>query len=238
MRRIQSHFEKYITSDIKECNWYFAGLGILLSAALLLLALTGKAGSFLSLNSYHPFLLNVFFINYTFLGDGIFAFCLIGYFFYRKRKDTAFALLLSFLLSGFIVQLIKNFVSAPRPKIFFENGQYLHFIDGVSHGGYSSFPSGHTATAFAIATVVVLMMKNKAWQIFILTAAALVGYSRIYLAQHFLIDVIIGSLIGSVAGILSIYLIGKAAGYKRAVHQIQSEKGNSSLPAHSTIQTG
>src|SRR5258708_4075350 len=90
---------------------------------------------------------------------------LFFFFLYRQRKQQAFALLASFLISGLAVQVIKNFVSAPRPKIFFEAGQYLYFINGVSHGGLSSFPSGHTATAFAIATVIALIIKNKKWQL-------------------------------------------------------------------------
>ena len=177
----------------------------------------GKAAAFISLNAYHPFLLNVFFINYTFMGDGIFALCLIAaIFFYYKRKQQGLALLYSFLISGLIVQVIKNLVDSPRPKLFFEAGQYLHFIDGVSLANNSSFPSGHTATAFAIATVMALMMKDKTWQLLILIAAVLVGYSRIYLAQHFLLDVIIGALVGSTSGILAVYLAKNVKRIKRS----------------------
>ena len=50
------------------------------------------------------------------------------------------------------------------------------------------------------------MIKNKKWQLLILPAAALVGYSRIYLAQHFLLDVIAGALLGSFSGVLAFYL--------------------------------
>ena len=52
-------------------------------------------------------------------------------------------------------------------------------------------------------------MKDKTMQLFILIAAILVGYSRIYLAQHFLLDVLIGALIGSGSGILAVYLSPK-----------------------------
>jgi membrane-associated phospholipid phosphatase len=186
---------------------YFSGLLLLLILGSFSLILLGKSATFISLNSYHPFWLNVFFINYTFIGDGIFAICLIAlYFFYFKRKKKAIALLYSFLLSGLAVQVIKNLVNSPRPKLYFEEGQYMFFMDGISLSNYSSFPSGHTATAFAIATVLILFVKNKNWQLPILLAAALVGYSRIYLAQHFLIDVIIGAIIGSVSGMIAFYL--------------------------------
>jgi len=186
---------------------YCTGLLTILFSASLFLAFSGKEAAFISLNSYHPFFLNVFFINYTFMGDGIFAICLIAaMFFYFKRKKMAVALLSSFLISGIASQLLKNMVSSPRPKLYFEAGTYLNFIDGVTLTGNSGFPSGHTATAFAIATVLALMIKNKKWQLLILPAAALVGYSRIYLAQHFLLDVIAGALLGSFSGGLAFYL--------------------------------
>ncbi|MEJ0102970.1 MAG: hypothetical protein WDO19_10605 [Bacteroidota bacterium] len=65
MEKNQAHFTNNIIPGIKKCDWYFGGLMIILSASALLLLLTGKAKSFIFLNSYHPFLLNVFFINYT-----------------------------------------------------------------------------------------------------------------------------------------------------------------------------
>ena len=186
---------------------YCIGLLTILFSASLFLVFSGKEAAFISLNSYHPFFLNVFFINYTCMGDGIFALCLIAVMlFYFKRKKMAIALLSSFLISGIASQFLKNMVNSPRPKVYFEAGTYLNFIDGVTLTGNSGFPSGHTATAFAIATVMALMIKNKKWQLLILPAAALVGYSRIYLAQHFLLDVIAGAILGSLSGVLAFYL--------------------------------
>ncbi len=184
------------------------GLLFFFIAGSSLLVLLGKSATFISLNSLHPFGLNVFFINYTFMGDGIFALCLIAvYIFYFKKKKEGLALLYAFVLSGVAVQVIKNLVNSPRPKLFFEQGQYMFFMDGVSLSNNSSFPSGHTATAFAIATVLILFLKNKKWQLPILFSAALVGYSRIYLAQHFLMDVLVGAFIGSLSGVLAFYLV-------------------------------
>lgn len=217
---------------------YFAGLLLVLFTALIMLLMNGKAASFISLNAYHPFVLNVFFINYTFMGDGIFALCLIALLFYFKKKQQALAMLYAFLISGIAVQIIKNLVSSPRPKLFFEAGQYLHFFDGVSLANNSSFPSGHTATAFAVATVLVLVLKNKTWQPHILLSAVLVGYSRIYLAQHFLLDVIIGAVIGSVSGIAAFYLAKNIKGIKisiKKMHRLPSS-GNSNSSSPSAIQ--
>jgi membrane-associated phospholipid phosphatase len=223
------------SSIFSRHKMYFAGLLLVLFTAALMLLIDGKAASFVSLNAYHPFLLNVFFINYTFIGDGIFALCLVALLFYFKKKKQGFAMLYSFLISGIAVQIIKNLVSAPRPKLFFEAGQYLHFIDGVSLANNSSLPSGHTATAFGIATVLVLMLKNKTWQPHILIAAVMVGYSRIYLAQHFLLDVMIGAVIGSASGIAAFYLASNSKGIKMSIKKMHRLPA-ASKQSPSTIQ--
>ena len=218
---------------------YFTGLIIVLLLSAVFLIFNGKTAAFISLNSYHSFLLNVFFINYTFIGDGVFTLCLIAaMFFYFKKKQEAMAMFYSFIISTFFVQVIKNILNADGLKLFFEAGQYLNFTDSVSLANSTSFPSGHTAAAFAIATVMVLMMKNKSWQLFILIAAILVGYSRMYLAQHFLIDIIIGSLTGSLSGIVSVYLIKNSRGIKGAVkkwHRINNIKP--AAPSPGAVQT-
>lgn len=182
---------------IKNKSVYFIGLIVLLMTGIILLILHGKFALFIQLNSYHPFWLNVFFVNFTFMGDGIFAICIVAVcFLYFKKQKEGLALLYAFLLSELTVQIIKNLVNSPRPKLFFEQGQYMFFGDGVSAPNNFSFPSGHTATAFAIATVLILFIKNKKWQVPVLLAAALLGFSRIYLAQHYLTDIIAGASIG------------------------------------------
>lgn len=226
-----------IADSLKQNRIYFGGFLFILFIATLFLLFNGDEAAFISLNSYHPFYLNVFFINYTFMGDGIFALCLVAVMlFYFKRKKMGFALLYSFLISGVAVQIIKNLVNAPRPKLYFEAGTYLNFIDGVTLSGNGGFPSGHTATAFAIATVLVLLMKNRKFQLLILLASALVGYSRIYLAQHFLLDVIAGALLGTVSGVLSFYLVQNRITIKRSMEHIYKvPSGSVSSPG--TMQT-
>ena len=225
------------SSILAQNKTYFIGLLLALISGVIFLLINGKTIAFVSLNAYHPFLLNAFFINYTFMGDGIFALCLVAAtFFYYKKKEQGWAYLYAFLISAFVVQLIKNLVDAPRPRLFFEAGQYLHFIDGVSLANNSSFPSGHTATAFAIATVMVMMMKDKTMQLFILIAAILVGYSRIYLAQHFLLDVMIGAFIGSTSGIVAFYLAQNMIRIKRSFKKMHRlSRGAASSPAIQTV---
>ncbi len=225
-----------IQSYIKRSQGFCTALSILIIAGILLLSIYGKSACFISLNSYHTFWLDVFFINYTFIGDGIFSICLIAAFlFFNKTKKQFLALLVSFLLAGLGTQIIKNIFNAPRPKIFFEAGQYLHFIDGVSLANNYSFPSGHTATAFAIAAVLVYFINNKNQQILLLLAAALVGYSRIYLAQHFLLDVLAGAILGTISGFFGVYIAFKWIPLKLVVRKIQFSTFVKKVPKPATV---
>ncbi len=175
--------------------------------SITLLLAYGKAGSFILLNFYHSSWLNAIFICYTYFGDGLFSLGIIAILiFYYKKREPALAFLYAFLISGIIVQVVKKVIVSPRPKLFFEPGRYSHFIEGVTHGGNASFPSGHTASAFALVTVAAILIKNKKTQPVLLLLAILEGYSRIYLAQHFLLDVIIGGVIGVLSAFPSLYL--------------------------------
>jgi membrane-associated phospholipid phosphatase len=158
-------------------------------------------------------------------------------FFISGEKKAGLHCSVLFLISGLAVQLIKNLVNAPGPKLYFEAGTYLNFIDGVTLSDHAAFPSGHTATAFAIATVLVLVMKNRRLQLLILLAAALVGYSRIYLAQHFLLDVTAGALLGTVSGVLSFYLVQNKITIKRSFENTCQPPSGSLSASPGAMQT-
>jgi membrane-associated phospholipid phosphatase len=155
-----------------------------------------KAGSFLFLNSYHSRPLDIFFITYTNLGDGIFSIVIVLILLATRRFNIAWQVLAAYVISGLLSQLVKNLVFSPRPKEFFAGHHHIYLIQGITLTGTSSFPSGHTASIFALVTILALFTKSKKLSCLYLVAAILVAYSRIYLSQHFLIDVLAGSFIG------------------------------------------
>ena len=63
------------------------------------------------------------------------------------------------------------------------------------HYAYS-FPSGHSTTAFALFFIFGFFVKNKKWQILFFILALSTAISRMYLLQHFFIDVYFGSILG------------------------------------------
>jgi undecaprenyl-diphosphatase len=102
--------------------------------------------------------------------------------------------LLAFLLSTAIVHLIKRRVKRLRPVAHTE----VRFL--VAETRHGSFPSGHTATTFAIATI--LAWHFPAWAVPLFILSAVIGYSRVYVGVHFLSDVLVASVIGIASGAL------------------------------------
>lgn len=76
-----------------------------------------------------------------------------------------------------------------------------------------SFPSGHTAAAFAAATAAFCCRKKTG--IFLLIFAFFMAVSRLYFAVHFPTDVLAGCVIGVVIGIVSYRKIYKKIVDKR-----------------------
>jgi membrane-associated phospholipid phosphatase len=186
---------------------FFLGFTVMLLAGIILLLVKGKAGSFIFFNTYHVSWLNNFFIIYTFAGHGVFIICLAAiYLFLIKKKREALIIFYSFLFSGILVQIVKHIFFSPRPKSFFNDSYHCYFIEGIKFCYNNSFPSGHTTTAFAVTTVLVLLSRSAKVQLPLLLAALLVGFSRIYLGQHFLLDVLVGGSLGIVSGILCVHI--------------------------------
>lgn len=177
---------------------------IILSAVTYLIL--SKSDGFILLNPYHSRSLDLVFRFITFLGDGIFIAALALLLFILRKKRLAALVISSYALSGIIAQVLKALVASPRPKTYFENSDYVLLVDKSTLYSIGSFPSGHTASAFALAAVLAFYIKNKKYSWFLFVYACLVGYSRIYLAQHFLLDVICGSLIGVLSAIVCWYV--------------------------------
>ena len=65
----------------------------------------------------------------------------------------------------------------------------------------NGFPSGHTSAAFAMMLCIALIVKDKTLSAIFCIVAILIGYSRIYLSQHFAEDVLLGSVIGVISAL-------------------------------------
>ncbi len=127
---------------------------------------------------------------------------------YRKALIVASA----YALTSLSAQLIKHIAKTPRPKLYFHDQlNRIHFVKGQYIDMHDSFPSGHTVTAFTLAVILTYWSKNKAWGAVFLPVAICVGYSRMYLSEHFFEDVVAGSVIGFVLTVFWLYWLDNKA---------------------------
>jgi membrane-associated phospholipid phosphatase len=180
-------------TDTPVVRYYIIVLSLLFIASLSI----DKGLDILWINGHHTAFLDLFFKTITNLGDGL-IFIPIVVFAAFVRFRYAIAALVASLLHGILVSVFKRalFPKLERPRKFIGD-DLIHFVSGVDVHNFNSFPSGHTATAFCAAFFMALISGNKAIGVFTLMLAFMVGYSRIYLAQHFLIDVAAGAVVGT-----------------------------------------
>ena len=185
-----------LPSLFKQNRIFFIGYFLLLIIGIFVWGFYSKADGFILLNPLHSNFLNLVFIGFTTIGDGISTVVLCIILFFYKKKFLSLMLFSSFLISGLVTQIIKYFFSEARPALFLEKTKYPYFIDHVTLHNFHSFPSGHSTSAFALVAILCFSIKNKNYSVLFLILGALVGYSRIYLGQHFINDVSAGSVIG------------------------------------------
>ena len=135
----------------------------------------------------------------THLGDGLFA-VLIAIVFSFKNARISLYILLSYAGAGIVSYILKHWIyyEVTRPHFVFQYyvREKLQLIDGVDVVAFHSFPSGHALSAFALFFCLLFVTKNHLLKIVFFLLAIVAAYSRVYLSQHWLIDVYVGSIIG------------------------------------------
>lgn len=197
-------------------NSIFLGLSLMLIVALgLALLYIPKGELHMMLCDRHTHARDIFYRYYTHIAEWfpyVLCVCLL---LFGRIGDGVFASACQ-ALSALTTQIIKHILVAPRPVTWFSEYMpdiQLPLVDGVTMNHWYSFPSGHTTSFFALGFAACILITNHlaekpsnnrsgllamsvAVQILLFFAAALGGYSRIYLSQHFTADVLGGTVVG------------------------------------------
>jgi membrane-associated phospholipid phosphatase len=180
----------------RQVSFLLPFAGFLIVAGAMLLAFT-KTEIHLAIDAHHLGLADRLFPWVTLLGEGwtVVALVLLLLF---VRYRYALMVAASSILAALCAQLLKHtlFAGAARPKEFFSGIHELHLIPGVDLLSYNSFPSGHAATAFAACFCLAMFSGSRTVKAALFCSALVIAFSRVYLSQHFLLDIYAGAVIG------------------------------------------
>ena len=131
---------------------------------------------------------------------GMFAVSLINH--DQNLKKNAFKLAESMVITAAITEVMKVTINRDRPFIKYPLDVFPNQVDETG----KSMPSAHTALAFTTATSIYLAYPK--WYVALpaFTWATAVGYSRMYLGQHYPSDVLVGAIVGGGSACLTNWL--------------------------------
>ena len=186
---------------LKNNKLFFSFFAFWQGVLLIHLFFFPKGQEFLILDRFHHAYLDVFFKSITFLGDWPAYFFALAFLFSKLKFRAIYVVLFVSILVPITSYITKAYFKHPRPIHYFQDNPLfkdLQKVDGVVlHTGFSSFPSGHTMSAFAVFSLLAFFASNSKRHIFLFfSLPILVAASRVYLIQHFVEDVWMGSLVG------------------------------------------
>jgi membrane-associated phospholipid phosphatase len=150
--------------------------------------------------------------NLTQLGDALIALSLLSLFVLYAPKMWE-ALLSGSIVSAVLSNVLKNLFSVPRPAEAFDHSTFV--IIGRVMPGFSSLPSGHSITVFTTLTIVLYAfmpqkLKSKClWVCSLVFIGLILVSTRVGVGAHFPLDVLSGSIVGYISGLIGIVITQK-----------------------------
>ncbi|HDL85556.1 MAG TPA: phosphatase PAP2 family protein [Candidatus Acetothermia bacterium] len=139
-------------------------------------------------------------VSATYMGDGyLWGGLALGLILFGRPIDRSYIILgIGVMIASIaIFRMFKMVFARPRP-ILVVSPFRSKFLDSYS------FPSGHATTSFALAWVISVCYPHLWVQIAIYLAAITISLSRVYMREHYPLDVICGALLGT---FIAIYLL-------------------------------
>jgi membrane-associated phospholipid phosphatase len=193
--------------NFREQPWFAIPALVFLNTCLVYALFVPYGEEVMYFNPYRTEPFNSIFRFFTLFGEA-WGFILAGLYMLFKSYRNTLLILIAGLLALAIPYILKDYIGTERPLTWFNmhgtTDQLVVVPDVPLASGFTSFPSGHTMSAFTLAFLLSMMTAGtRPWlgTVFALIAA-MVGLSRIFLAQHFLADVLGGAVLGLLMGAL------------------------------------
>ena len=177
-----------------------------------------KQSLFALFNTHHTSISDFWMVLFTKMGEGVFGTIILLLLLALPSFRNWWYFSAAFLCNAvpaLLVQVIKSSVDAPRPLKYFNDAPWIHYMPEWDRLLSRSFPSGHTCAAFCLFGFLAFILTPKfKWAgLLFFILAMLVGYSRMYLAAHFFLDVYVGSVIGVLFTILVVAIMRRKPHY-------------------------
>ncbi|PZP43900.1 MAG: hypothetical protein DI598_15190 [Pseudopedobacter saltans] len=192
--------------NAKRTNLFFVYFALWLITISSLLCLVSKYELFALINHHRCTIADYIFSFFTELGSGYVLIPMLFYFLYKKNYRLIINLAVILIVNSLLVSWLKHYFYESRPLLAYGRSVVETAPWTTLYEKYS-FPSGHTSLAFAIGTYLSLVFKNNYLKIICFASACLIGYSRVYLGEHFPIDVCCGSILGLSVACIYYFLV-------------------------------
>ncbi|MBO5359588.1 MAG: phosphatase PAP2 family protein [Clostridia bacterium] len=173
-------------------------------------------GVFQWIQSIQNGFLDAVMVGITTLGNAGAIFIVLGFvlLFTKKYRKAGLAVLVALIVMLLCSDLfLKEFFARPRSFNLFQSNPEKYAVWGVEYvfpelvykPSSFSFPSGHTASAFAAATA--LLWHSRKWGIPTMIFSAVMGFSRLYVQVHYCTDVFGGIVAGAICGFTAVLIV-------------------------------
>jgi membrane-associated phospholipid phosphatase len=169
---------------------------------------------FAAFNTHHTSTMDAFMHTFTDLGEGTYTTVVVLVLMGLKAFRNWWYVIAALLTNAFpniLVQIIKSSVNAPRPLNYFRDAPWIHTLPEWPRLMERSFPSGHSSSAFCFFCFMAMLLprRYRPFGLLFFFMALTVGYSRMYLAAHFFLDVYVGSVIAVVFVVLVMAIMNR-----------------------------
>ncbi|WP_299195146.1 phosphatase PAP2 family protein [uncultured Amphritea sp.] len=197
---------------LKQLMLVAAGL---LITALLLWITAGYHGAFHLLNQFTPAFPEAFWQIITFMGDTTLALTL-ALIIARRNPAILWVIFIAAIYGTLVTHGLKNLFGAGRPPVELVAGEY-NLVGKAFRNG--SFPSGHSLTAFVFVSIAYYFFTQPLLRRALLLLGGLVALSRVMVAAHWPVDILVGSAFGILVAVAAVKTAERLSfGFKPSMH--------------------
>lgn len=191
-------------SPLSQASAWFWGIPVFALTTMLIIGLTeSNQPLFLFLNDIIYFQPEDIWINITLYGDAAMIMVLMLTL-VVKRPDMIVKGFIAAIITSLFIHGFKEWLLSPRPPSIFDAGTFHQLGNQFN---IASFPSGHAAAPFTLASLIIFMIADNRLRTVVLIFASLIALSRVATGVHWPIDILGGMFFGWFSVYLSMRFI-------------------------------